>query len=84
MTVDPKIKEAIEAAVVAAGQDSSLAPKLIQWFEAIASGSEQIADQQSAYRHLELLYEATKLPVVLNYAELDEMLARMDKTEENL
>ena len=84
MTVDPKIKEAIETAVLDAGQDSSIAPKLIQWFEAIASGSEHITDQQSAYRHLELLYEATKLPAVLNYAELDEMLAEMDKTEEKL
>lgn len=82
MTVDPKISEAIEAAVAEAGQESTLAPKLIRWFEAIASGSEQISDQQSAYRHLELLYEATTPPPVLNYAKLEAALAELDEPEE--
>lgn len=82
MTVDPKIREAIEAAVAEAGQEPTLAPKLIRWFEAIASGSEQITDQQSAYRHLEILYEATTPPAALNYAELEKMLADIDEPEE--
>lgn len=82
MTVDSKVKEAIEAAIAEAGQDATLAPKLIRWFEALASGSEQITDQQSAYRHLELLYEDTKPPVGLNYAELERMLAEIDEPEE--
>jgi hypothetical protein len=82
MAVDPKIREAIEAAVAEAGQESTLAPKLIRWFEAIASGSEQINDQQSAYRHLEILYEATTPPAAPNYAELEKLLAEIDEPEE--
>lgn len=82
MTVDPKIKEAIESAVAEAGQDSTLAPKLLRWFEAIASGSEQINDQQSAHRHLEILYEATTPKAALDFAELEKMLADLDEPEE--
>jgi hypothetical protein len=82
MTIDPKIREAIESAVADAGQDTTLAPKLIRWFEAIASGSEQINDRQSAYRHLELLYETTQPPAAPDYAELEKLLGEMDEPEE--
>ena len=61
MTTDPKIQEAIELAVEEAGQTQALSRKLVRWFEAIASGNEGINDRQSAYRHLELLYEETQI-----------------------
>lgn len=57
--MDKKIQDAIREAVGEAGQDAGLARKLESWFEAIASGSEDINDKQSAYRHLELLYDDT-------------------------
>ena len=61
MTVDPKIIEAIEEAVKEKWQSKALARRLVAWFEAIASGNEDIYDKESANRHLELLYEATKI-----------------------
>lgn len=57
--MDKKIQDAIRQAVTEAGQDPGLARKLESWFEAIASGSEDINDKQSSYRHLELLYDDT-------------------------
>lgn len=62
MSVDSKIKEAIEEVVLEAGQPESLARKIAKWFEAIASGNEDISNEQSTDRHLELLYEETQLP----------------------
>ncbi|WP_088343784.1 MULTISPECIES: CxC ATPase DNA modification system associated small protein [Rhodomicrobium] len=62
MSVDPKIIEAIELAVTKAGQPEGLARKLARWFEAIASGNENINATQSANRHLELLYDETQPP----------------------
>ena len=56
MTVDPKIIEAIKEAAQEEGQSDALACLLIAWFDAIASGNEEINDRQSANRHLELLY----------------------------
>ena len=58
--MDKKIQDAIREAVTEAGQDPGLARKLESWFEAIASGSEDINDKQSSYRHLELLYDDTQ------------------------
>ena len=60
--MDNKIAEAIRLAVNESGQRKELARKLEQWFEALASGNEQINDpDQSANRRLDLLYdEATE------------------------
>lgn len=58
MAVDPRIKEAIEAAVGEGGQDASLSRKLIAWFEALSSGNERIDD---AELHLKLIYDSTTL-----------------------
>ena len=44
-----------------AGQSDRLALKISRWFEAVASGNENINDRQSAYRHLELLYDEVRL-----------------------
>ena len=60
MNIDPKIAEAIEAAVSAEGQPHALSHKLIRWFEVIATGSEELTDRQSAFGRLELLYKELK------------------------
>ena len=59
MAMDPRIRDAIEAAVEEGGQDASLSRKLVAWFEALSSGNERIDD---AGRHLKLLYDSTTLP----------------------
>ncbi len=75
MAIDPKIKEAIEGAVAEAGQPPGLARKLMSWFEAIATGNEDIANRQSAYRHLELLYEEVQTGTAAIDDKLDEIIA---------
>lgn len=80
MSLDPKIREAIEAAVSEADQPEGLARKLTRWFEAIATGNEDINDTQSANRHLELLYEETQ-PSSLEKV-LEELLAESPGEEE--
>ncbi len=59
MTLDPKIAEAIGLAVIDAKQDKVLGDKIIAWMNALTSGNEGINDEQSAKRHLELLFETT-------------------------
>ena len=63
MIVDPKIKASIEEAVREESQSEALARRLVAWFEAIASGNEDINDKQASNRHLELLYNEAELPV---------------------
>ena len=59
MTLDPRITQAINEAVQEAGQPDSLAYRLIAWFEAVTSGNEDINDDATATRHLEVLFKAT-------------------------
>lgn len=59
MTIDARIKQAINEAVKEAGQPDTLARRLIAWFEALTSGNEDINDQATAARHLEVLFEGT-------------------------
>ena len=59
MAVDARITQAINEAVKEAGQPDTLARRLIAWFEAVTSGNEDINDQATADRHLELLFEGT-------------------------
>ena len=59
MAIDPKIEEAIEAAVQELRQSQSLARKLIAWMNSVTSGNEDLNDIQSMYRHLDLLYDET-------------------------
>ena len=59
MAIDPKIEEAIEAAVQELKQSPSLARKLIAWMNSVTSGNEDLNDIQSMYRHLDLLYDET-------------------------
>ena len=63
MSVDPKIKEAIEIAVSDSNQPEGLARMLVRWFEAVAIGNEEIDDKQSSDRHLELLYREIQVPL---------------------
>ena len=58
MAMDPRIREAIEAAVEEDGQDASLSRKLVAWFEALSSGNERIDD---AELRLDLIYDSTTL-----------------------
>lgn len=59
--MDKKIQDAIREAVKEARQEQGLARKLESWFEAIATGSEDISNKQTSYRHLELLYDETQI-----------------------
>jgi len=82
MAVDPKIKEAIKTAVAESGQSDGLARKLDSWFEAIATGNEDIADRQSANRHLELLYEEVQSGAPAAGDELEDIIAELTDEEE--
>ena len=73
MTLDPKIKEAIQTAVQAVGQAESLSKGLVAWFEAVSSGNESLTDRDSTDRRLERLYGYTVLPRN-DSAEIDEEL----------
>jgi len=77
--MDPKIKDAIEEAAREDGQSEALAQRIVAWFDAIASGNEDINDKQSANRHIELLYEEATLPGEYSSADndisLDEFLS---------
>lgn len=64
MAIDKKIQDAIREAVTESGQDLALARKLESWFEALASGNEDISDKQSSNRHLELLYDDTHVSAI--------------------
>ena len=59
MNLDTRISEAIHDAVEDAGQPKELARRLIAWIEAVTSGNEDINDQATAARHLEVLFDGT-------------------------
>ena len=57
MAIDIRITQAINEAVKEAGQPEPLARRLIAWYEAVTSGNEDINDQATTARHLEVLFE---------------------------
>ena len=61
MTVDRKIEEVIKQIVIQNGQSEGLSRRFIAWFNAVASGNEDINDRQSANRHLEEIYREVRL-----------------------
>lgn len=63
MSIDSRIKNAIQDAVREAQQNPSLADKLIAWFEGLATENESLGDRDSVSRHLEMLYEATEVEI---------------------
>ena len=76
MPVNADIRRAIEQAVRHHGQDQSLAAKIVAWFEAVTSGNEEIHDTVAAGRHLDLLYQQTKLePQTTDANEPDRQVA---------
>ena len=81
--MDPKIEEAIKEAVEENGQSEALARRLVAWFDAIASGNEDINDRQSANRHLELLYGATMTDAKLRYTNKNAVLRSRNEIEDS-
>lgn len=61
MAIDPRIEDAIKEAVDEGQQSKTLARLLAAWFEAVASGNEDISNLEMANRHLEPLYKAVQL-----------------------
>lgn len=59
MAIDIRITQAINEAVKEAGQPETLARRLVAWFEAVTSGNEDINDQATTARHLEVLFGGT-------------------------
>ena len=61
MKVDERISQAIKEAVDEAGQPSALARRLIAWVNAVMSQNEDINDWETTARHLDVLFEGTKV-----------------------
>ena len=59
MAIDARIAQAITDAVEEAGQRKELARRLTAWFEAVTSGIEDINDEATADRRLEILFDGT-------------------------
>ncbi|MCY4462441.1 MAG: hypothetical protein OXC26_18915 [Albidovulum sp.] len=59
MAIDARIAQAITDAVEEAGQRNELARRLTAWFEAVTSGIEDINDEATADRRLEILFDGT-------------------------
>jgi hypothetical protein len=61
MSLDPKIAEAIQRAASEAGQEANFAKRLIAWMNDLSNGNESLADNDSVKRHLNLVFEVTKI-----------------------
>lgn len=61
MSLDIKLKEAVEVAVEEIGQPPAVARKVIAWLRAISSGNEDISDSAQTKRRLELIYNSAVL-----------------------
>lgn len=61
MSLDPKISHAIREAVANAGQEPTLANRLITWMEAVTSGGADPNDPSDADRRLDLLFTGTEI-----------------------
>lgn len=58
MSLDTKIIDAIEKAVVNEGQPKTVATRIIAWLEAVNTGNEDINDLSQSGRRLDVLFEA--------------------------
>lgn len=63
MSLDIKVKNAIENSVQEADQPTSVAKRLIAWFEAINDGNENLSDLAQVNQRLEILYDGTEVNV---------------------
>ncbi len=61
MPIDSIMKEAIIDAVQDVGQNKGLSNKIIAWINSLLSGNEDIASDEDALRHLELIYNEVEL-----------------------
>ncbi|MFG1878144.1 CxC ATPase DNA modification system associated small protein [Sphaerisporangium sp. NPDC049003] len=61
MSLDRRIKEAIREAVEEEHQPESVSALLISWMEEVASGREDIQDDNQAVGRLELIYDQVSL-----------------------
>lgn len=59
MSIDVKIKNAIEVSVEKSGQPPTVANRLVAWFEAVNDSNEDINDLPQVERRLEGLYMGT-------------------------
>ena len=59
MSIDVKIKNAIEVSVEKSDQPPTIANKLVAWFEAVNDSNEDINDLPQVQRRLEDLYKGT-------------------------
>ncbi len=71
MAIDPMIKQAITTAVQEAGQPIGVAQRFVRWFEAVSSGSEDLANAQSASGHLDALFESTEVAEITRGIVID-------------
>ncbi len=65
MKPDATIQTALTDAVREAGQNDSLAQKLLAWFTEVASGNESLGSPNSVSLRAELVYNATNHRVPL-------------------
>ena len=85
--MDPKIREAIAAAVSEADQSERLAHKISRWFDAIASTNEDVSDMQAAYRRLEFIYkevESRKMEKLVQSLSPHQFIPESPDEEESL
>ena len=61
MSLDPRIKNAVIKSVKSHEQNENLAEKIIAWLEALVDGNESLEDKDSIARHVNLIYENTKV-----------------------
>lgn len=59
--LDPRIHAAVARAVQESDQPGELARKLSAWMEQVATGNERREDQEAAARHLERLFDVTRV-----------------------
>lgn len=57
MALDKKIAAAVRAAVVAEGQPSTVADRLIAWLGSLSDGNESLANLDTTHRFLDDLFE---------------------------
>ena len=61
MSIDQRIKDAIGESVADHNQSQILTSKIIAWLEVLAEGNETLEDKEKVAKHLDLIYEATKV-----------------------
>jgi len=58
LEIDKIVRIAVEEAVAANHQGPDVAKKIVAWIEALSEGNEELSSDDSAERHLAVLYES--------------------------